>query len=134
LCVVHFLIAHLIITTPLNTNKTTKFCYDIIANATENVKQIGKTAGFINVRKNSKLADYMKSRCPVCDKVIDEATRQDSRDVKFYPFCSDRCKLIDLGKWFDGNYRIAVQANEEEESGEGEQAPKANNQDKTEND
>ncbi len=73
----------------------------------------------------------MKSRCPVCDKIIDEATRQDSRDGKFYPFCSDRCKLIDLGKWLDGNYRIAVQANEEEELGE--QAAKANNRDKTEN-
>ena len=75
----------------------------------------------------------MKSRCPVCNKVIDKATRQDSRDGKFYPFCSNRCKLIDLGKWFDGNYRIAAQANEEEEPGEGEQAAEANNQDKTEN-
>ena len=73
----------------------------------------------------------MKSRCPVCNKVIDEATRQDSRIAKFYPFCSDRCKLIDLGKWFDGNYRIAAQADEVEE--QGEQAAKADNQDKTEN-
>ena len=73
----------------------------------------------------------MKSRCPVCDKVIDEATRQDSRGGKFYPFCSDRCKLIDLGKWFNGNYRIAVQANEEEEPDE--QAAKTDTRDKTEN-
>jgi endogenous inhibitor of DNA gyrase (YacG/DUF329 family) len=21
-----------------------------------------------------------------------------------YPFCSDRCKLIDLGRWLDGKY------------------------------
>lgn len=75
----------------------------------------------------------MKSRCPVCDKIIDEAARQDSRIAKFYPFCSDRCKLIDLGKWLDGNYRIAVQANEEEEPGESEQAVKTNKRDKTEN-
>lgn len=73
----------------------------------------------------------MKSRCPVCDKVIDEAARQDSRIAKFYPFCSDRCKLIDLGKWLDGNYRIAVQVNKEEQPDE--QAAKANNRDKTEN-
>ena len=73
----------------------------------------------------------MKSRCPICDKIIDEATRQDSRIAKFYPFCSDRCKLIDLGKWLDGNYRIAVKADEEEQPSE--QAAKANNRDKTEN-
>jgi endogenous inhibitor of DNA gyrase (YacG/DUF329 family) len=24
----------------------------------------------------------------------------------FFPFCSERCKLIDLGAWFDGDYRI----------------------------
>jgi uncharacterized protein len=83
--------------------------------------------------KNGKLAVYMKSRCPVCDKIIDEAARQDSRIAKFYPFCSDRCKLIDLGKWFDGNYRIAAQTNEEEEVGKDEQAAKANNHDKAEN-
>ncbi|MGD0572016.1 MAG: DNA gyrase inhibitor YacG [Sedimentisphaerales bacterium] len=73
----------------------------------------------------------MKSRCPVCDKVIDDATRQDSRIAKFYPFCSNRCKLIDLGKWLDGNYRIAVQANEKEEPGK--QAAKTDSQDKAKN-
>ena len=24
----------------------------------------------------------------------------------FFPFCSDRCRLLDLGKWFDGRYRV----------------------------
>jgi endogenous inhibitor of DNA gyrase (YacG/DUF329 family) len=23
-----------------------------------------------------------------------------------FPFCSERCRLLDLGKWFDGQYRI----------------------------
>jgi uncharacterized protein len=58
----------------------------------------------------------MKSKCPVCEKVIDEATRQVSRKGKFYPFCSNRCKLIDLGKWLDGNYRIP--AVEDDKAGE----------------
>lgn len=26
--------------------------------------------------------------------------------TKFFPFCSERCKLIDLGGWLDGKYRI----------------------------
>lgn len=25
---------------------------------------------------------------------------------KLYPFCSDRCKLVDLGRWFNGEYSI----------------------------
>ena len=72
----------------------------------------------------------MKSRCPVCNKIIDAATLQDTRDRKFYPFCSYRCKLIDLGKWLDANYRIAVV---EEDEKTNEDAPKADNHDKTEN-
>ena len=60
------------------------------------------------------IIENMKSRCPVCNKVIDDATRQASREGKFYPFCSDRCKLIDLGKWFDGDYRIPVEVRPEE--------------------
>ncbi len=23
-----------------------------------------------------------------------------------FPFCSDRCKLIDLGRWIDGSYSV----------------------------
>jgi endogenous inhibitor of DNA gyrase (YacG/DUF329 family) len=25
-----------------------------------------------------------------------------------FPFCSERCKLIDLGRWADGRYQIPV--------------------------
>ncbi len=28
------------------------------------------------------------------------------RDENFYPFCSERCKLIDLGAWLDSDYKI----------------------------
>jgi hypothetical protein len=24
-----------------------------------------------------------------------------------FPFCTDRCRLVDLGKWLDGEHRIA---------------------------
>jgi endogenous inhibitor of DNA gyrase (YacG/DUF329 family) len=30
-----------------------------------------------------------------------------SADNPFRPFCSERCKLIDLGQWATGAYRIA---------------------------
>jgi endogenous inhibitor of DNA gyrase (YacG/DUF329 family) len=45
-------------------------------------------------------------RCPVCRKVIDRALREQGRQEGFYPFCCERCKLIDLGQWLDGKYRI----------------------------
>jgi endogenous inhibitor of DNA gyrase (YacG/DUF329 family) len=27
--------------------------------------------------------------------------------MEYLPFCSERCRLIDLGKWFEGDYRIS---------------------------
>lgn len=46
----------------------------------------------------------MKDRtvpCPVCKK---EAAWKDN---PFRPFCSERCRMIDLGKWAAEEYRIA---------------------------
>ena len=39
-------------------------------------------------------------RCPTCRTVVAE------KDEDF-PFCSDRCRVIDLGKWASGGYRIS---------------------------
>ena len=36
-------------------------------------------------------------KCPTCDKAV---AWVDSS--KFRPFCSDRCRLIDLGEWAEG--------------------------------
>ncbi|MDY6918894.1 MAG: DNA gyrase inhibitor YacG [Pseudomonadota bacterium] len=33
-------------------------------------------------------------KCPTCEKEL-----QYSKDNPFRPFCSERCKLIDLGEW-----------------------------------
>jgi uncharacterized protein len=41
--------------------------------------------------------------CPTCRKAA--APR---RENAFFPFCSERCKLVDLGKWLTGEYRIPV--------------------------
>ncbi|MCB9707868.1 MAG: DNA gyrase inhibitor YacG [Myxococcales bacterium] len=38
-------------------------------------------------------------------------------DAAAFPFCSDRCKLLDLGNWLDGRYRLdgpAAQAPEDD--------------------
>jgi len=38
--------------------------------------------------------------CPTCGR---DAPRRDNRA---FPFCSPACKLVDLGRWLDGAYRI----------------------------
>jgi endogenous inhibitor of DNA gyrase (YacG/DUF329 family) len=44
----------------------------------------------------------MKSvKCPTCEKNVEW-----SEKFPFRPFCSERCKLIDLGAWADGTYAI----------------------------
>ncbi|HET7206131.1 MAG TPA: DNA gyrase inhibitor YacG [Terriglobales bacterium] len=42
----------------------------------------------------------LKLRCPTCKKIVG------SSDAEF-PFCSSRCRLIDLGKWASGQYVIS---------------------------
>lgn len=45
-----------------------------------------------------------KVKCPICDKAMDG---QGPKEWPDWPFCSPRCKLVDLGRWLGGNYRIA---------------------------
>jgi endogenous inhibitor of DNA gyrase (YacG/DUF329 family) len=39
-------------------------------------------------------------RCPTCRTIV-------LRTQEDFPFCSDRCRLIDLGKWASGAYKIS---------------------------
>jgi hypothetical protein len=41
-------------------------------------------------------------RCPICDVAM-PGNRQDYPD---YPFCSRRCRVIDLGRWLGEDYRV----------------------------
>jgi len=45
----------------------------------------------------------MNVRCPVCDRLLEGADRSECPQ---FPFCSDRCKLIDLGRWLGERYGI----------------------------
>jgi endogenous inhibitor of DNA gyrase (YacG/DUF329 family) len=42
----------------------------------------------------------IKLRCPICKK----PTKTTDAD---FPFCSERCRLVDLGKWASGGYVIS---------------------------
>jgi uncharacterized protein len=37
--------------------------------------------------------------CPICKK---------PSQVKFHPFCSNRCAQVDLGRWLGGHYAVPV--------------------------
>ena len=39
--------------------------------------------------------------CPTCDKEFDPVKKNSSS-----PFCSERCRLIDLGEWLSEKHRI----------------------------
>jgi endogenous inhibitor of DNA gyrase (YacG/DUF329 family) len=59
----------------------------------------------------------MKHRCPVCHKTVKSSPQEQSEEAKFFPFCSLRCKLIDLGAWLDAKYKI-VSSQQPQESDE----------------
>jgi endogenous inhibitor of DNA gyrase (YacG/DUF329 family) len=46
----------------------------------------------------------MTARCPNCGKrtVI-------GAENPWRPFCSERCRLIDLGAWIDGSHRLPAE-------------------------
>jgi endogenous inhibitor of DNA gyrase (YacG/DUF329 family) len=45
----------------------------------------------------------IKVRCPICDLWMHG---QGPKEWPQWPFCSERCKLIDLGRWLGGSYRL----------------------------
>jgi endogenous inhibitor of DNA gyrase (YacG/DUF329 family) len=53
-------------------------------------------------------------RCPICKKPAAPRAKNPS-----FPFCSPRCKTVDLGKWLSEEYRVPV----EEESDEVQENP-----------
>ncbi|MHC4341394.1 MAG: DNA gyrase inhibitor YacG [Planctomycetota bacterium] len=59
-----------------------------------------------------------RARCPHCKKPVE--TDLDRRPSDF-PFCSQRCRLLDLHKWLSGHYRIPVTAPTPVERTEGDE-------------
>ena len=40
-------------------------------------------------------------KCPICKKEV-------RADAEFLPFCSDRCRIIDLGNWASEKYVVST--------------------------
>ena len=64
-------------------------------------------------------AKVTKVRCPQCGG--ESIWRADN---KFRPFCSERCKLIDLGAWASEDHKIAGSDESEDELYSGDLEPR----------
>ena len=53
-------------------------------------------------------------KCPICKKDV-------VAENQFFPFCSERCKIIDLGNWASEKYVIStpIQPTDSEEEDNG---------------
>jgi len=51
----------------------------------------------------------MKYHCPICKKPADSKTDSE------FPFCSERCRLLDLGAWSAEKYVVTDPIFDEEE-------------------
>jgi len=54
----------------------------------------------------------MKHRCPACKSTTDSETHPD------FPFCGERCRLLDLGAWASEKYVVSEPVFDEEELAE----------------
>ncbi len=54
-------------------------------------------------------------KCPICEKPTAW------KDNPYRPFCSERCKIIDLGNWASEDYRISAPLKDASEEAEQQQ-------------
>ncbi len=61
------------------------------------------------------MASMASPTCPTCAAPVSiDATKKPPT----FPFCSERCRTIDLGRWLNGEYRIPVRHVDEDEDGD----------------
>lgn len=59
-------------------------------------------------------------RCPVCDKPVFLRSTETRPATPTAPFCSERCKTVDLGRWLAESYSVphVTHPSDEEDDGE----------------
>ena len=53
-----------------------------------------------------------RTKCPICGATI---PREEGSVNRVFPFCSERCKLADLGKWLSGEYFQNIEGRNQDE-------------------
>ena len=55
----------------------------------------------------------IRVRCPICERWMEGRSAAEWPE---FPFCSRRCKAIDLGRWLSEDYHIPSEAEGEDEA------------------
>jgi len=50
-------------------------------------------------------------KCPICKKEVPEGSPD-------FPFCSERCRLVDLANWATEKYKVPAPIQQDDEEGE----------------
>ncbi|KPJ58893.1 MAG: hypothetical protein AMS15_07465 [Planctomycetes bacterium DG_23] len=53
-----------------------------------------------------------EARCPGCRQIF---SYKKSSDFPHFPFCSERCRMVDLGRWFEEEYCISEKLGDAED-------------------
>jgi uncharacterized protein len=61
----------------------------------------------------------MKHRCPICKRPTDSEVDRN------FPFCGERCRVLDLGAWANENYVVSDPIFNEEEIAKAERSAEA---------
>lgn len=52
-----------------------------------------------------------KPKCPICRREVELRPENQA-----FPFCSNHCQMVDLGKWINEEYRMPVDSTSTERS------------------
>jgi endogenous inhibitor of DNA gyrase (YacG/DUF329 family) len=58
----------------------------------------------VSEKREDGLTPPPVQRCRYCRRRLRPA---DAEHKRFWPFCSERCKMAELGLWFEDRYRIS---------------------------
>lgn len=59
------------------------------------------------------------TQCPICGRAI---AGESTAELPYFPFCSERCRTIDLGRWLREDYRLAAPPDTEDEEAPDDQS------------
>ena len=80
---------------------------------------VGKTAPAKSGPKDPTIKKPMP-HCPICNTIVHLRAVSGRPATVTAPFCSERCKNIDLGRWLDESYSVPDAATESGDDDDGE--------------
>lgn len=60
-----------------------------------------------NTNLRDESMQQLFTSCRTCDKILHAGVRS-------FPFCCSKCRMADLGNWFDGNYSVSREIEEDD--------------------